>query len=42
MKVSVTAVHIVLTGVAVPRQLFAAIHARIQWFGVPPPRVKSG
>ncbi len=28
--------------VAVPRELFAAILERIQWFGVPPPLVQRG
>ena len=28
--------------VAVPRELFAAILERIQWFGVPPPLVPRG
>ncbi len=28
--------------VAVPRELFASILDRIQWFGVPPPLVRRG
>jgi hypothetical protein len=31
-----------LAEVAVPRELFARILGRIQWFGVPPPLAEGG